>query len=53
MAQTLKLKVVAEGVETVEQVKYLQSLHCDMYQGYICSKPVEIEEFNTLLKKDI
>lgn len=52
MAQTLKLKVVAEGVETKEQVLYLKEKHCDVYQGYICSKPVPIEEFNTLYKQN-
>jgi len=49
MAHTLKLLVVAEGVEIQEQVNCLQTLNCDMYQGYLCSKPVIIKEFNLLL----
>ena len=48
MAQTLKLSVVAEGVETVGQVNYLQSLNCNFYQGYVCSPPVEIKAFERL-----
>ena len=53
MAQTLKLQVVAEGVETKEQLLYLKEMHCDIYQGYLCSQPVPIEEFNTLYKKEV
>lgn len=48
MAQTLKLNVVAEGVETPEQVNYLKSLNCNFYQGYVCSQPVKIETFDKL-----
>lgn len=51
MAQTLKLQVIAEGVETHEQITYLKALHCDTYQGYFCSKPVEPQVFETLCKK--
>lgn len=50
MAQTLKLHVIAEGVETHEQITYLKALHCDAYQGYYCSKPVEPQVFETLCK---
>lgn len=51
MAQTLKLHVIAEGVETHEQITYLKALHCDAYQGYYCSKPVEPQVFETLCKE--
>jgi len=51
MAQTLKLKVVAEGVEENEQVIYLKEKNCDFYQGYVCSQPLEIEAFNKLYKE--
>ncbi|MFQ3248247.1 MAG: diguanylate cyclase (GGDEF)-like protein [Glaciecola sp.] len=48
MAKTLKLNVVAEGVETHSQVSYLQGLSCNYYQGYFCSPAVEIDAFNKL-----
>jgi EAL domain-containing protein (putative c-di-GMP-specific phosphodiesterase class I) len=40
LAHALKLKVVAEGVETEEQASQLRLLHCDEMQGYLFSKPV-------------
>ena len=40
MAQKLKLDVVAEGVETIEQVEFLQNNNCFIVQGYYFSKPV-------------
>jgi diguanylate cyclase (GGDEF)-like protein/PAS domain S-box-containing protein len=43
MAKGLKLKVVAEGVETREQLDYLQTLGCDTYQGFYYSRPVNAE----------
>ena len=47
LAHSLKLKVVAEGVETEEQLRLLKSLHCDEMQGYLFSKPVPREIFET------
>jgi EAL domain-containing protein (putative c-di-GMP-specific phosphodiesterase class I) len=49
MAHSLKLKVVAEGVETIEQLDFLRSLDCDEMQGYFISKPVPAEELMELL----
>ncbi len=49
MAHNLKLKVVAEGVETRDQLTCLQILGCDQYQGYLLSKPIEVEAFNQFL----
>ena len=40
MAHTLKLTVVAEGVETLEQLDFLRSLDCDKMQGYLVSRPL-------------
>ncbi len=51
MAHTLNLKVIAEGVETVDQLAFLKAHKCDMLQGYLFSKPVPAEEFEALLKK--
>ncbi|MEH7072523.1 putative bifunctional diguanylate cyclase/phosphodiesterase [Neobacillus drentensis] len=48
LARTLKLKVVAEGVETFEQLKYLQRGNCDSAQGYYIGKPVEIHSIKEL-----
>jgi diguanylate cyclase (GGDEF)-like protein/PAS domain S-box-containing protein len=45
LAHSLKLKVVAEGVETEEQSRLLTLLGCDEMQGYLFSKPVPIEVF--------
>lgn len=51
LGQGLNLKVIAEGVETKEQLKFLRKLKCDSMQGYLFSKPVPFEEATQLLKK--
>jgi diguanylate cyclase (GGDEF)-like protein len=50
MAQNLRLSVVAEGVETEEQLVYLRSRKCDRMQGYYFSKPLPAREFASLLQ---
>ena len=50
LAHSLRLKVVAEGVETREQLDFLKSLRCDHYQGYLFSPAVPPEKFATLLR---
>ena len=50
MADNLKLNVIAEGVETEEQLKFLHDNGCVNYQGYLFSQPVVIEDFEALLK---
>ena len=50
MARSLKLAVIAEGVETREQLAFLASLNCDEYQGYYFSRPVPAEDFARLLQ---
>lgn len=52
MAHGLKLKVVAEGVETKEQLDYLKFLSCDYAQGYLFSKPVAAQEMTKMLKSN-
>jgi EAL domain-containing protein (putative c-di-GMP-specific phosphodiesterase class I) len=50
MAHNLKMKVIAEGVETTEQKDLLTSIKCDVMQGYLFSKPVPAIDFMKLLK---
>lgn len=51
MSHRLNTKVVAEGIEEEEQLKYLKKIGCDMVQGYIYDKPIPINEFeNKYLK---
>lgn len=45
MAKNLGLTIVAEGVETEEQVGYLTNKGCDIFQGYYFSKPIPVSEF--------
>jgi len=53
MAQSLRLRVVAEGVETLGQLEFLQAQKCDEAQGYYFSRPVPSLEFATLLRTGI
>lgn len=50
MAHTLKIKVIAEGVETNEQLVFLRRQGCDITQGYYCSEPLPAELFTDLLR---
>jgi len=53
LGQQLGMKVVAEGTETAEQVKYLKDLGCDYAQGYFFSKPVDAQAFEELLSRQM
>ncbi len=53
LAHTLGSKVVAEGAETAEQVKFLEENHCDYIQGYYFSRPLPEEEFAKLLDEAV
>jgi EAL domain-containing protein (putative c-di-GMP-specific phosphodiesterase class I) len=53
MAQALKLRVIAEGVETFEELEFLRAQHCDEAQGYYFSRPVPSEQFAKLLNTGI
>ncbi len=50
LGQRLNLEVVAEGVETREQLLALRAIHCDAFQGFLISEPVPSESFAALLK---
>ena len=52
MAHGLRLKVVAEGVETESQLTRLQSYGCDEIQGFLISRPVTADEFTAMLRQD-
>ncbi len=49
LAHNLKLKVIAEGVETEAQMNYLRRKHCDEIQGYYFSKPLSMQDMGQLL----
>ncbi|MFT8310330.1 MAG: EAL domain-containing protein [Sporolactobacillus sp.] len=52
LAHYLNMNVVAEGVETQEQLQLLQDYHCNIIQGYFFSKPVPAATFAKLLRKE-
>ena len=49
MASIFKFNVIAEGVETLDQFKFLENHGCQYYQGYLCSKPVQANIFEEML----
>ena len=49
LGHALDLKIVAEGVETQDQLEYLTLLGCDILQGFLFSQPLGVNEFNELL----
>jgi len=53
MARNLRLRIVAEGVETLEQLEFLRAHQCDEAQGFYFSRPVPSEQFAKLLKTGI
>ena len=50
MAHSLNLKVVAEGIETIEQLNLLKEMKCEYGQGYLFSKPVSRDQMTQLLE---
>ncbi|MBI3376323.1 MAG: EAL domain-containing protein [Betaproteobacteria bacterium] len=51
LAHSLRLKVVAEGVDAEEQAKFLRLLRCDEMQGYLFSRPVPFEQMTAMLTR--
>ncbi len=52
LAQNLDMKVVAEGIETREQLAELKSLKCDYGQGFLFGQPLEPQDAENLLSSD-
>jgi PAS domain S-box-containing protein len=50
MAHSLQLRVIAEGVETEDQLDFLKQYGCDVAQGYLFCKPVPVDDINKMLK---
>jgi EAL domain-containing protein (putative c-di-GMP-specific phosphodiesterase class I) len=50
LAHNLRLRVVAEGVETEQQLEFLRSLESDEYQGYYCSRPLAAADFERYMR---
>ncbi|MFA7270762.1 MAG: PAS domain S-box protein [Sterolibacterium sp.] len=53
LGHSLNLKVVAEGVETAEQLTFMQTHDCDLVQGYYFSRPLPADDFAALLKQGL
>ena len=51
LGHKLGLQVIAEGVETQEQIAFLKKYACDQIQGFILSKPLNIKKFEELLER--
>ncbi len=51
LAHSLRLKVVAEGVETLEQLDSLRSMGCDQYQGFHFSPPISPADLGDLIRR--
>jgi EAL domain-containing protein (putative c-di-GMP-specific phosphodiesterase class I) len=49
LAHSLNLKVIAEGVETDDQIQFLKENSCDQFQGYFFSPPLPASEFEKML----
>ena len=52
MGQQLRQEIVAEGVETIEQMQFLRALGCDQLQGYLFSPPIPADDFIAMVRGD-
>ena len=53
MAKQLDMKVLSEGVETLDQVRFLKEIACDMAQGYLFAKPMPKENFEVIMANNL
>lgn len=52
LAKDLHMQTIAEGIETMEQVEQLRGMQCDLIQGYVFYKPMDIASFQQLMEQD-
>jgi diguanylate cyclase (GGDEF)-like protein len=52
MGTTLGLQVIAEGIETIDQLRILQEINCELGQGYLFSPPMHVSDMARLLERD-
>lgn len=53
LAKKLKMHVISEGVETLDQVEFLDEINCDMIQGYYFARPMPLAEFEEMWFKEL
>lgn len=53
LAKKLKMQVISEGVETLDQVEFLDEIKCDLIQGYYFAKPMPMSDFEEMWLKEI
>jgi len=51
LAHSLGMETVAEGVDSEEQLRFLQKLSCDYIQGYLFAKPLEADDFEHFVSR--
>lgn len=53
LAKKLKMYIISEGVETLDQVEFLDEINCDLIQGYYFAKPMPIQDFEALWIREL
>ena len=52
LGHSLGMDIVAEGVETIENLDFLKAQGCDMVQGYLISRPIPAEQLTAMLNQE-